>query len=453
MNYRIIGLLILLLVGRNPIAIGQITDHTVDYNPLWAALSEQEQIEYLKSELQSDSLNKNFWLILGTLWENGGQVDSAVHAYEKAYGLDAECERSMQLLANGFALQGRITRALKLYEDAISFNPNNSLTRLQYARLLKKERDFSKAHVQFSILLEKDSLNFYLWEQLGDCALRIDKQFEAIDAYKKSWEINRENLPLTLKLINAKVKSAIEPDSIMPYADVALSHDPAYIPIVKAKGLLYFIPGNYMLAEQWFHKAMIFGDTSFSTLRYLGISLFHIGDFLEAADLLEKSYAIDDSDLNLNYIYAKAMNNVGDAQKAVAVIEKTIELITPNPLELASLHGVMGDSYHRVQQYQKAANQYQKAYELNPDYFFYLHQKGTSQFSARQYAEAKSTFTQIVDILESDSLKKKKGSSAYYSAKHFIKKIDETLFFNDEIPANVDTIRLKDGNILYRYKE
>lgn len=81
MNYRIIGLLVLLLVGRNPIAKGQITDHAIDYNPLWVALSEQEQVEHLKNELQSDSLNKNFWLILGTLWENGGQVNSAVYTY------------------------------------------------------------------------------------------------------------------------------------------------------------------------------------------------------------------------------------------------------------------------------------------------------------------------------------------------------------------------------------
>lgn len=331
--------------------------------------------------------------------------------------------------------------AMELFQDALELYPNNVSIRSQYARLLKRESLFSLAFVQYSHLIERDSSNFYLWEQLGDCALRMEMSEIGISAYALSLNLNAANVPLALKLINTLIKSAFSPTEIMPYADAALACDSTYVPLLKAIGLLFYLAHDYKSAIPWFADAMAKGDTSLFTLKYMGISNYHVGNFYRADQLLTKAYALDTLDKNLNYFYARALIEMGDGRKAVKLMESTIDFITPLPVELAAYHGIIGDAYQKVQMYREAVAAYRKAIELDPAYLSYLYEQGLCHYYSKEYELAKETFTRFIGMAEEDPIKKFKSSVA--SAKYWIKRIDGELFFEGSPTVKNDTIFLQ----------
>lgn len=411
-------------------------------------LTEEEQISILQNSLRGDSTDISGWLMLGMLYENAGQIDKAVEAYHRAHSMDGQCERCLQLYANALSLQGRVSLAMELFQHAVELYPNNASIRSQYARLLKRESLFSLAFVQYSHLIERDSSNFYLWEQLGDCALRMEMSEIGISAYVSSLDLNTANVPLALKLINTLVKSDFSPTEIMPYADAALACDSTYVPLLKAKGLLFYLAHDYKSAIPWFADAMAKGDTSLFTLKYMGISNYHVGNFYRADELLTKAYALDTLDKNLNFFYARALIELGDGRKAVKLMESTIDFITPLPVELAAYHGIIGEAYQKVQMYQKAVAAFRKAIELDPAYLSYLYEQGLCHYYSKEYELAKEIFTRFIGMAEEDPTKKYKSSVS--SAKYWIKRIDGELFFEGSPTVRNDTIFLPGGEFIIK---
>ena len=290
-------------------------DDEIDTPPTSFPLRENELIQELKNTTKTDSTNTTNWLMLGRLWENTMQYDSALYAYSAIEKYDSTCTKCKQLLAGVYSKKGMITKALDTYQTALKLDSTNSSTRSQYALLLKRDRRFADAYKQFNILVENDSTNFYLWEQIGDCALRIDSSSIGHLAYLYSFELNPANMPVALKLINEYIQSLVPPYLIMPFADKAYEQDSSYIPIIRSKGYLHFLNQDYKQSAKWLTKCYAKGDSSKFTLKHLGISSYQIGKYLLAHDLLEKFFHVDSTDNIANFFYAKASMEIGQWKK------------------------------------------------------------------------------------------------------------------------------------------
>lgn len=394
-------------------------------------VSGDEQIISLQKELQIDSLNTALWLMLGNAWEVQLNFDSAFTAYHYAVLSDSTCLKCLQQLAGATATQGDINHAIKLYKKALTLDSANISTRSQLARLLKRDARYDDALNQFTTLLMADSTNYYVWEQIGDCALKTNSIDLGLYAYSKSFELKPQNLPLAVKLINGLIKVAMPYYEIFPIVETAMKFDSTYIPIVRAKGYLHYLNQNYSKADYWLDKASALGDSSRFTLKFSGLAKFQTGNYYNAAKNLEKAFAYDTTDNALNFVYAKTLIEIGDRQKAVAILNMTEELLTPSPYEMAMLYATRADAFSRGQQYRSAIEQFNTAYNFNPDQYEYLYRIGWCHHSAKEYRQAIDVLTNFLDKAEQEEPPKPSTQNRVWHAKRLLKDAKKEAFFNE----------------------
>jgi tetratricopeptide (TPR) repeat protein len=391
-------------------------------------LSEAEQIKLAKSNIRKDSTNTRHWLVLGNLWEGMLQYDSATIAYKKAVNIDNSCIRCKQQLASVLSIKGNVSSALHIYTEALKLDSTNTTIRSQYAKLLKRDNRFNEALYQFQYLLNNDKANYYLWEQVGDCALRVDSMSLGNLAYMYSFELNPANMPLAIKLINSYIQALVPPVFIMPFAEKAYKQDSTYIPLIRAKGYLYFLSEDYKNSDIWLSKAYERGDSSKFTNKYLGVSKYYLGKNLTSATLLEKVFAVDSTDKVVNVVFAKALVKIGDWKKAIEVIDITEELMTPLPKEIASLYAIRGDSYVRANNPTLAIKNFSKAFEINPEYLDYIYEIGFNYYLAKDYPKAKEYLNIYLQKME-ENPEEKKLSKRISQAKYYLSLIEKKIFF------------------------
>jgi tetratricopeptide (TPR) repeat protein len=400
-------------------------------NAINALASSDELIISLQKELQVDSLNTAYWLMLGNAWEVQLNFDNAYTAYHYAVLSDSTCIKCVQQLAGATATQGDINHAIKLYKKALTLDSTNISTRSQLARLLKRDARYGDALNQFTTLLMADSTNYYVWEQIGDCALKTDSIALGLYAYSKSFELKPQNLPLAVKLINGLIKVSMPYYEIFPIAETAIAYDSTYIPIVRAKGYLHYLDQDYMRADYWFDKTTALGDSSRFTLKFSGLSKYQTGNYYIAAQTLEKTFAYDTTDKALNFVYAKALIEIGDRQKAVAILNMTEELLTPSPYEMAMLYATRGDAYSRGQKYRSAIEQFKTAYNFNSDQNEYLYRIGWCHHSAKEYKQAIDVLTNFLEKAEQEEPPKPSTQNRVWHAKRLLKDAKKEAFFNE----------------------
>lgn len=402
------------------------------------SLTDEQQISILKNNLKTDSTSTQSWLTLGILWENRMQYDSAHYAYSKAATADTTCIKCKQQLASVLATKGKISEAIKIYQQILTNHPENITVQSQYARLLKRDGRYREAYMQFQDLISRDSTNYYLWEQLGDCAMQIDSTSAGQLAYLYSFEINPGNMPLAVKLLNGYIKGGSLIPFVMPYADIAYEQDSTYIPLIRIKGYLHYLLNDFTESEKWFEKAYTAGDSSRFTTKFLGITKYQKGNYLATTELLTKAYLIDSTDNVVNFLLAKACTEVGDWPQAIKLLNYTEDLLTPDNKEIALLYSARGDAYRKSRQFELAIEQFERAMEINPKQNTYLFEIGQTYYLADQYDKAKDYLENFISIAK-DEKASKAARSKLSHAKSYLKFINREIFFLDSDNIKVVT--------------
>jgi tetratricopeptide (TPR) repeat protein len=395
-------------------------------------VDEQKKIEQLKQSIRIDSTNTQLLLSLGAIWESQMQYDSAAVVYQKSVDLDSTCIPCHHRLAGVMASKGMVKLAIGQYNKTIELDSMNISARSQMARLLKRENNFREALDHFYWLITNDSTNFYLWEQVGDCSMRIDSVANAIGAYSISFQLNSANMPLAVKLINGYMQSGIPPMFIFPVAHTALQHDSTYVPIVRATGYLHFLSQDYKNSEDWFTKAYNLKDSTRFTFKFLGISKYHNGSFTNSANFLEKAFAMDTTDVALNFVLAKSLIEIGERQRAIDVLNLTERILTPDNYEMAMIYSTRADSYIRSSKNNEAIAELTMALKFTPDQHDFVYEIAMCYYRLKELNNARESFIEYINKAESKAETRTKKNKIS-SAKHFLQKIEKDLFFKDEL--------------------
>jgi tetratricopeptide (TPR) repeat protein len=385
--------------------------------------------ELLKEAIKKDSSNIRNYILLGSLYESKMQYDSAEVVYARAIMIDSTCTQCIQQMAGVMVSKGKIRNAVNLYNKVLAIDSLNTVARIQLARLLKRENRFAEALEQFKWLVEQDSMNFYLWEQVGDCGWKLKKMDDTFIGFFNSFKLNPANMPLATKIIQLCIQ--IKASEIgHQIANEAITYDSTYVPLLRQYGYLHFVEENYTEAERFFERAHSLGDTTRFTMKFYGISLFYKGSFTKSTACLEKAFAFDSTDRSLNFRYAQALIEIGERAKAIDILNLTEKLMIPNPFEMWFLYVTRADAYNRGQKYQLAIEQYYKAMDCDPtqtDLFFEI---GLCHYNAQDYHKARTVFNQFIETATEQDTQVKKNRLG--SAEMFLKRINEKLFFEEE---------------------
>ncbi|PIQ88296.1 MAG: hypothetical protein COV72_09285, partial [Candidatus Omnitrophica bacterium CG11_big_fil_rev_8_21_14_0_20_42_13] len=222
--------------------------------------------------------------------------------------------------------KGDYREAEKLYLKSLSANDAFSNTYFNLIRVIYLSGREEPALIQMEDLIKKHPDNFWAWANLGSMYANRKEYPQAIDAYRKSLEINpgisthHYFLALTLKEAGNndaaidELKRAIELDAsdfhyhyalaliyknkgiyslALDEYKKALSLEPRNAAINLNLGIVYDLMGDYSYAEKYLLKAKGLDNNSANARYNLGVFYWSKGRYDEAKEELETSLKID----------------------------------------------------------------------------------------------------------------------------------------------------------------
>lgn len=297
---------------------------------------------------------------------------------------------------------------------------------------------------QYSKLIELDSTNARYLEMLGDQYKAMNMVIESTSTYHKAYLLNSKNLVVASKYFAQLLKSNVSIRYVYENVLEAYQIDSTYLPILMLKGKIESDMKMYRKAEVTFTKIASMGDSSFFTLKNLAIAKHSNGYYLEAEIFFKKAYEMDSTDFLLNFVYAKTLQNVGERNLALEIINNTIKLLYPPDELIASFYELAGDIYSTGNKIDLAVESYQRAFEIDKkNELKYLNKIIWRKITDKKYRDAEYSVNEYDSIAkvryagDSIQLNKEQRKTQYF--RDLLK--NERFFMDD----------LKDGKIITVY--
>ncbi|MBN1597554.1 MAG: hypothetical protein JW894_04630 [Bacteroidales bacterium] len=320
----------------------------------------------LKAENKS-TVEDIYWYSL--INNQQGKVLKAISTLEEGVKSYSDNQKLELLLSDLYYETGDYTKAkpyLKKYQD----NPESFI---QLINILEFQNENIEAIRLLDERIQNYSSNIRYYIHLGDNYYKIDSLDLAVRNYEKAFSINNNDQLTANKLVNLynkieKYKRAIS------VCDIILSKDSTNAKFIKLKGLTSFYNYDFETTEKCFYYLYEIGDTGKFVLKYLGISEFKNGYYINSRNHLLEVYKQDSSDIDVCVFLAKGFLNSPYPDKSFYFLDRAEALLQPDSLSMASLYIERQSIYSALEIYDKALECYKIAYSYNakPEYLFYM---------------------------------------------------------------------------------
>lgn len=151
-------------------------------------------IEALKKALSYDLKNSSVWFELGGAYERSGKYKKAADAFREALRLNPDDDVAANYLGYMWAEQNEnLDSAKALLEFALEKEPNNGAYLDSYGWIFYRMGDLNAAERYINMSLEHIDDDPIVYDHLGDILFDKGTYKNAIDAYRKSIELNSES--------------------------------------------------------------------------------------------------------------------------------------------------------------------------------------------------------------------------------------------------------------------
>ncbi|KMQ52653.1 TPR domain protein [Chitinispirillum alkaliphilum] len=183
--------------------MGYIHSHNKDY----ASAS-----EILKKAVTIDSTNHEVWFELGSMLERNREIDKAADAFRIALKLKPDDPMTSNYLGYMWADEGlNLDSAKILIETAIAADPGNGAYLDSYAWVHYRLGNYEKAYLYQKKAVKRLNNDPVLFSHLGDILYKLGDMPGALDAYKKSLDLNSEESDrIRLRVIELKYLTSEE---------------------------------------------------------------------------------------------------------------------------------------------------------------------------------------------------------------------------------------------------
>ncbi len=342
-------------------------------------------------------------------------------------------DKLIKLLANTLYNTGNYNSALPLLEKYSDIYE-------MFVKQIKVLEFYDKNNKAITLLeseIQTDSLNTELLELLARNYAKIDSTDLAINNYNKVIEINPNNQLILQRLTNLYIqnKQYIE---ALNLCDYILDNDSTNLRFIKYKGIVSFAIKDFQMAEWCFQDLTNSGDSTSFVLKNLGISQYNLNGFDEAIENLSKAVEKNDKDFDAFFFLGLSYLKRNHIEQGLYNIEYAKQLLEPNPIILSAIYTELALFYLRIEEFEKAVNNYQTAYNNNPkpDVIFYI--ANIYYHNLKDYEKALLQFKNFIDLikdLEPEKEEKKSPNeeriSLKESAEFYIKKIEEENFWKN----------------------
>ncbi len=288
-----------------------------------------EALALFKLYVEADSGNAGMWYSVGMAYELKEQSDDAITAYTKAIEIAPEVTEAAQRVYSLCRKEQKWEKLIAIFQPFTN-TPNVSVYRLAIAdaNISKEEKDFDKSEEMLLPLLEKENVEWQVYELMG----RVEwgqKNYNKAAAYFQT-------------VIDLDVKNRI-----------------GWI----FKGFVLSDADSLDRAEKHYEQSLKYLPNDPFLLSFHGISLQRLNRDEEAVDQFKKSLLIDSTSVNTLVSYSISLNRLDRTEKALVPLERAVELEPKNYTALSTL----GMIYDQLKIYDKCDSLYENALRLFPD--------------------------------------------------------------------------------------
>lgn len=147
-------------------------------------------VYYVNRSLSKESFNAKAHFQKGMILKEAGDTATAVLSFQTAVEQDPRYYDAYVQLGQLQAIRNN-PLALGYLENAINLRPKSTEARYFRAMFYQNNKDFKRAKTEYDEILQNDSLNTFVWYNLGYLAFNGDKDFKtALKYFDKSFNLN-----------------------------------------------------------------------------------------------------------------------------------------------------------------------------------------------------------------------------------------------------------------------
>jgi tetratricopeptide (TPR) repeat protein len=315
--------------------------------------------------VEKDSLNDTLWINIARLYRLNQQYKQSIDAYKQAIKINPENKKNILALAKTNMLAGNKNKSIALYKEFLLLDPHNIMALSDLAHIYSTDNLFDSAANIYKKLYFLDNSNVAYLQKWANNQWFAGDYNEAFKNYKKAYNLDSTYLPVVYDLSRIYINNKMQ-DSAISILDMNIKKYPDESKLYADLGNAYFSKGDYFFAIPPYEKAIELHYNGQEIYKRLAISYYSMQKFQKSKYMFESLIIKDTNDYKVCMYLGNIYTQLNDPKKGLVFFNKTIELLTPDPMIITAIYSGMADSYHATEDYTKQINCILKRQEHTP---------------------------------------------------------------------------------------
>ena len=429
------------------------------YRELLYSGQHKELIQLIQNEIPDQNITGDTACTLAQASEGLLKYRQAYTYYGRWLSHDSTSVEALNATARMALQLGRIQEGEELYLKSYTIDSMNFNSGLQLAKLYYQLRDFDKAYRYYYALLLQDTTNISLLTSVGDCLYEMGNPY-SVNFYMEALDLNKENVPLSIKLINNMLdlrnQAPVYMDISMNVCDTALVYNPNNHSLLRSKGVIHYLRKEYHPCDSIMSNLIAEGDSTLMNFRYVSLAKYNDNLFFDALPYMEHYYQNDTTNMEALMLLGVSLGRTYDRRRALYLFDQVEKKLQP-PEELLENLSIQRGKVHQANgpaSTNVAANYYWQAYlydgrnrlsalSLLKDLYGYINRTQLEEADSKRYAQI--LFANVAYLKEvQQNLEESKNENRINisTAKHSLSLFLEDMLFLD---VNRLLMELPDG--------
>ncbi len=289
-----------------------------------------------------------------------GNYTKAIDTYKFVENLDTVYDE----IAKAYIAIGNYGEGLNYYKKAITSNPEDTLLKYEYAKLLTKTKNYEEANQLLNVLIVSDSLNPNYHYELG-VVLEKQNDSTALNEFIKTFDLDLTHQKAIFKIAKQHIiKRKFE--LAHRFIDKGLESYTNNVELISLKAQAYYFQEYYTHSVVWFKKLLDLGESSEFIHEKLSLSYAQNSDYEEAIFHRKQALKYSPNDANAIFVIGTYYESLSDFEKAEDYITRSLLI---RDVSLTNEYQKLGMVLNRQKKYEKAIKAFQKSLKEDPSNF------------------------------------------------------------------------------------
>jgi len=305
----------------------------------------------LKAEAQSSALQ------LGDSLYVNGNYTKAIEAYKQFENRSKVYDK----IAKAYMALGNYDEAILNYQKSIDSNPDNALTKYEYAKLLSKTKNYKEASDEFYKLIDIDYKNPNYHYELG-LVLEHLKDSTAQNRFFSAFQLDSTHQKAIFRIAKFHVKKR-KYKIANYYIDIGLKTYANNKELISLKAQNYYLKKDYDKAVIWFEKLITLNESPQFIHEKLSFSYAQLYEYEKAIEHGELALILDPKNAANLYTQGQLYERLQDFETAEKYILQSLSILDV-PLDKEYIK--LATFYNHQKKYKEGIDALQRAVDEDP---------------------------------------------------------------------------------------